>query len=133
MTNLYCENPFTGEELPIYIANFVLMNYGSGAIFGCPAHDKRDNDFAKKYNLKIKKVIESSDDLIDEFQYLDNDLLINSSNLLNGKSALKARKIIIDEVEKKNLGSKITYYKLRDWGLSRQRYWGCPIPMIVER
>ena len=106
------------------------MNYGSGAIFGCPAHDKRDNDFAKKYNLKIKKVIESSDDLIDEFQYLDNDLLINSSNLLNGKSALKARKIIIDEVEKKNLGSKITYYKLRDWGLSRQRYWGCPIPMI---
>ena len=128
-TNLYCENPFTGEELPIYIANFVLMNYGSGAIFGCPAHDKRDNDFAKKYNLKIKKVIEVSDSQ-EEFKYSDGDRMINSSNLLNEKTIAEARKIMIDEIEKRNLGSKITNYKLRDWGLSRQRYWGCPIPMI---
>lgn len=130
LTNLHCENPFTGEELPIYLANFVLMSYGSGAIFGCPGHDKRDNDFAKKYNLKIKKVIENSCELEGEFKYSENDIIINSDVLINGKSVLEARKIIIDEIEKREIGVKIVNYKLRDWGLSRQRYWGCPIPII---
>ncbi len=124
-TGLYAINPFNNEKLPIYIANFVLMNYGSGAIFGCPAHDKRDNEFAKKYNLNSRCIIQCNDD----FKYLDEDIIINSGEL-DGLSVLDARNLIIQEADKRKIGKKVINYKLRDWGLSRQRYWGCPIPVI---
>jgi leucyl-tRNA synthetase len=130
-TNLSVNHPFIeGKKLPVYFANFVLMDYGSGAIFGCPAHDQRDFDFAKKYSLEITKVVSDgfdSDELSEA--YTGSGTLINSS-FLNGLDITSAKERIIDEVEKKNLGKKKILYRLKDWGISRQRYWGCPIPMI---
>ena len=121
-----CENPITKEEIPIFIANFVLDNYGEGAIFGCPAHDERDYEFAKKYDLPIKKVIECKDE---ELPFTDDGTVINSE-LLNGLTKNQAITKIIEYLEKNNIGSKSINYKIRDWGVSRQRYWGCPIPVI---
>ena len=121
-----CEHPITKEELPIFIANFVLDNYGEGAIFGCPAHDERDYEFAKKYNLPIKKVIECADD---QLPYVGDGKVINSP-ILNGLNKNSAIKKIIDFFEKEKIGKQSINYKLRDWGVSRQRYWGCPIPVI---
>ena len=124
--NITCENPVTKESIPIYVANFVLDNYGEGAIFGCPAHDERDYEFAKKYNLPIKKVIDCEDE---QLPYTDDGTLINSS-MLNGLTKNQAIKKIIEYIETNKLGKKTTNYKIRDWGVSRQRYWGCPIPVI---
>ena len=121
-----CENPITKEEIPIFIANFVLDNYGEGAIFGCPAHDDRDYEFARKYDLPIKKVIECSDE---ELPFTGDGIVINSE-LLNGLTKNQAITKIIEYLEKNNIGSKSINYKIRDWGVSRQRYWGCPIPVI---
>ena len=121
-----CENPITKEQLPIFVANFVLDNYGEGAIFGCPAHDERDYEFAKKYNLPIKKVIECDDD---QLPYVGDGKVINSP-ILNGLDKNNAIKKIIDVFEKEKIGKKSINFKLRDWGVSRQRYWGCPIPVI---
>ena len=121
-----CENPITKEEIPIFIANFVLDNYGEGAIFGCPAHDDRDYEFARKYDLPIKKVIECSDE---ELPFTSDGIVINSE-LLNGLTKNQAITKIIEYLEKNNIGSKSINYKIRDWGVSRQRYWGCPIPVI---
>ena len=124
--NISCVNPITKSEIPIYIANFVLDNYGEGAIFGCPAHDERDYDFAKKYSLPIIKVIDCEDD---QLPYTGDGKLINSP-LLDGMGKDQAILKIIDMLEENNLGKKSVNYKLRDWGVSRQRYWGCPIPVI---
>ena len=124
--NISCVNPITKSEIPIYIANFVLDNYGEGAIFGCPAHDERDYDFAKKYSLPIIKVIDCEDD---QLPYTGDGKLINSP-LLDGMEKDQAILKIIDMLEENNLGKKSINYKLRDWGVSRQRYWGCPIPVI---
>ena len=124
--NINCVNPITKSEIPIYIANFVLDNYGEGAIFGCPAHDERDYDFAKKYGLPIVKVIDCEDD---QLPYTGDGKLINSP-LLDGMGKDQAILKIIDMLEENNLGKKSINYKLRDWGVSRQRYWGCPIPVI---
>ena len=124
--NVYCENPITKEKIPLYIANFVLDNYGEGAIFGCPAHDERDFEFAKKYNLPIKKVIDCSDE---QLPYTGDGSLINSP-LLEGLSKNDAVNKIIKYFEANNIGKKAINYKIRDWGVSRQRYWGCPIPVI---
>ena len=121
-----CINPVTNEHLPLYIANFVLDNYGEGAIFGCPAHDERDFEFAKKYQLPIKKVVECDDD---QLPYAGDGIIINSP-LLNGLTKDKAISKIIEFLEKNNIGNKSINYKIRDWGVSRQRYWGCPIPVI---
>ena len=129
-TDLFVHHPFIKNKLiPIYFANFVLMDYGTGAIFGCPAHDQRDYDFAKKYNLEITKVVSDGNDKDLKKAFTEKGKLINSS-FLNGLSVDDAKEKIIDEVEKKGVGNRKTLYRLKDWGISRQRYWGCPIPMI---
>ena len=124
--NLNCEHPILNKEIPIYIANFVLDNYGEGAIFGCPAHDERDYEFAKKYSLPIIKVIDCKDE---ELPYIGDGRLINSS-MLDGLSKAEAINKIIEYFSKSGTGNKKINYKIRDWGVSRQRYWGCPIPVI---
>ena len=126
-------HPFIKDKLiPIYFANFVLMDYGSGAIFGCPAHDQRDFEFAKKYDLKILKVVsdKSNDDKeILKEAYTGDGKIINS-DFLNGLDVQSAKEKIIRVIEEKSIGEKKTLFRLKDWGVSRQRYWGCPIPMI---
>ena len=124
--NLRCKHPILDKEIPIYIANFVLDNYGEGAIFGCPAHDERDYEFAKKYNLPIIKVIDCMDT---ELPYIGDGKLINSP-LLDGLNKDRAIDEIIKFFSKSGTGNKKINYKIRDWGVSRQRYWGCPIPVI---
>ena len=129
-TGMMAYHPFIKKKLiPVYFANFVLMDYGTGAIFGCPAHDQRDFDFAKKYNLEITKVVsDGSKDVLKE-AYTGDGSMINST-FLNGLNIEQAKDKIINEIEKNNLGTKKTLFRLKDWGISRQRYWGCPIPMI---
>ncbi len=124
--NISCKHPILEKELPIYVANFVLDNYGEGAIFGCPAHDERDFEFAKKYSLPIIKVIECDDESL---PYSGDGQLINSP-ILNGLNKDNAIRKIISFFEKNGIGKEKINYKIRDWGVSRQRYWGCPIPVI---
>ena len=112
--------------VPVYIANFVLIEYGTGAVFGCPAHDERDFEFATKYSLPIKRVIEGCETL----PYIEKSGIMINSCFLNGKSVLKAFNEAINFLEQNNVGKRKITYKLRDWGISRQRYWGCPIPVI---
>ncbi len=136
-TGLFAEHPLVqGKKIPIFIANFVLAGYGLEAIFGCPAHDERDLDFAKAYNLEIITVVKPEDHIGDDFSVVDNafidDGLIINSEFLNNLSTNKAKEKIIDFLEKNKIGRKKTNYKLRDWGISRQRYWGCPIPIIYR-
>ena len=129
-TGLFVEHPFIKEKkLPVYFANFVLMDYGSGAIFGCPAHDQRDFDFAKKFNLKIIKVVSDGKNSNLQEAYVGNGKIINSE-FLNGLDIVNAKKKIINKIENENLGTRKVLFRLKDWGISRQRYWGCPIPMI---
>ncbi|MDR2777449.1 MAG: leucine--tRNA ligase [Rickettsiales bacterium] len=112
------------QHLPVYIANFILMDHGTGAIFACPAHDRRDYDFARRYGLPIKKVIEC-----DELPFEGEGLMINS-RFLNGLGSANAREKIIERIEQLGLGTRKVSYRLKDWGFSRQRYWGCPIPVV---
>jgi leucyl-tRNA synthetase len=129
-TNLFVNHPFIkNKKIPVYFANFVLMDYGTGAIFGCPAHDQRDFDFAKKYGLEVIKVVSDNIDRDLDEAYLGTGKIINS-DFLNGFDSQIAKAKIIKEIEKKNLGEKKTLFRLKDWGISRQRYWGCPIPII---
>ncbi len=124
--NINCKHPILDTKIPVFVANFVLDNYGEGAIFGCPAHDDRDYEFAKKYNLPIIKVIDCDDA---DLPYTGDGILINS-DLLNGLKKDDAIEKVINYLNDNNLGKKSINYKLRDWGISRQRYWGCPIPVI---
>ena len=133
-TPLKASHPYIKNKLiPIFIANFVLIDYGTGAVFGCPAHDQRDFEFAKKYNLEIIEVVskqknqQKNNNL--ECAYTENGYLINS-DFLNGLTVEKAIEASIKKLEKLNLGSRTINYRLKDWGVSRQRYWGCPIPII---
>jgi len=128
-TGIFVEHPFLPKKLPVYFANFILMDYGTGAIFGCPAHDQRDFDFAKKYKLEIISVIANKkNDKLNE-AYTGDGKLINS-DFLNNLNIIEAKKKIIKIIEDKGIGKRKTLYRLKDWGISRQRYWGCPIPMI---
>jgi len=132
-TGLFVAHPFDDSvKLPVYIANFVLMEYGTGAIFGCPAHDERDFEFATKYGLKITKVVEpldanSKDDA--PLPYTGPGVMVNSG-FMDGLSVEDARKASIKKLEDAGQGQGKTLYRLRDWSVSRQRYWGCPIPFI---
>jgi leucyl-tRNA synthetase len=130
-TNLHVDHPFIkGKKLPIFFANFVLMDYGTGAIFGCPAHDQRDFDFSKKYNLEIIKVVSNESDNSDLLEAYTGSGKIINSDFLNGLSIEEAKEKIFIKIEKNNIGRRKTLFRLKDWGISRQRYWGCPIPMI---
>ena len=120
-------NPLTKEEIPIWISDYVLITYGTGAIMAVPAHDSRDNEFAKKFNIPIKQVIESSNN--DSNEIVTNGTLINS-DFLNGLNTQDAKNKILQYIEDNKLGHKQVNYKLRDWVFSRQRYWGEPIPMV---
>ena len=136
-TDLIAVNPLDNtNKVPVYFANFVLMDYGFGAVFGCPAHDQRDFDFAKKYNLEIKTVVkpknENDDYVVNTEPHTGPGVMINS-DFLNGLSAPeKSISETIKYLEKNNLGNKKTNYRLKDWGISRQRYWGCPIPIAYD-
>ncbi len=136
-TNLKAINPLKpNEKVPVFFANFVLMDYGFGAVFGCPAHDQRDFDFAKKYNLEIKTVVSPLENekefKVEKEAYPGPGILINS-DFLNGLKAPDNSVIeTIKILEKKNLGKKQINYRLKDWGVSRQRYWGCPIPVMYD-
>ncbi|CAC9557177.1 Leucyl-tRNA synthetase (EC 6.1.1.4) [uncultured Gammaproteobacteria bacterium] len=127
-SGLKCMHPITGDEVPIWIANFVLMGYGTGAVMSVPAHDERDYEFAKKYNIDIKQVI-NKDENTNEGAITHKGFLFNSGKF-DGLDFDQAFEAIAKTLEDNNLGSKKTNYRLRDWGVSRQRYWGCPIPIV---
>ena len=136
-TSLFAKNPLNPDQkVPVYFANFVLMDYGFGAVFGCPGHDQRDYDFAKKYNLKISTVVkphnEKDDFEVTKEAYPGPGTIINSG-FLNGLNAPdNSVNEAIRILEEKKLGKKKINYRLKDWGVSRQRYWGCPIPIVYD-
>ena len=134
-TNLEVKHPFIKDKkIPVFVANFVLMDYGTGAIFGCPAHDQRDLDFAKKYNLEIIEVVTEDESKTKDFNKLNQaytlDGTLINSDFLNGLTIESAKTKIVEMIEQKKIGQKKISFRLKDWGVSRQRYWGCPIPMI---
>ncbi len=126
-TGSYCTNPLTNKKIPIFIGDYVIGSYGTGAVMGVAAHDSRDYDFAKKYNLDIIQVIKNPDG--DKLPYCEHGILINSGEF-DGLETTEAITKILDKLEKLGAGNKKTNYRLRDWSVSRQRYWGCPIPII---
>jgi len=132
-TGAYCINPFTGDRVPIYVANFVLMEYGTGAVMAVPAHDQRDFEFARKYDLAVKPVVQPENIVLQgdamEAASEATGALIDSGQF-TGMDSEQAKQVIIDYAEGKGFGRAHTTYRLRDWGISRQRYWGAPIPII---
>ena len=135
-TDLLAINPLDKEmKVPVYFANFVLMDYGLGAVFGCPAHDQRDLDFAIKYNLKVKAVVRPEKDKdfsVDNKAYTESGYLFNSKFLDDLKVPEESIEKTISYLEENNIGQKKINYRLKDWGISRQRYWGCPIPIAYD-
>ena len=137
-TNLFATHPLNMKiKLPIYIANFVLMDYGTGAIFGCPAHDQRDLDFANKYKLNVIPVVRPNDSDSTKFKIVNEaytgDGILFNSDFLNNLTVDKAIEKAIEVITRKKLGEKKITFRLKDWGVSRQRYWGCPIPIVYNQ
>ncbi|MCA3421149.1 MAG: leucine--tRNA ligase [Roseomonas sp.] len=133
-TGFRVKHPFNDKEYPVWIANFVLMEYGTGAIFGCPAHDQRDLDFARKYGLSVTPVVlpqgaDAATFSVGDVAHTEDGVAYNSA-FLDGLGVAAAKRRVIDELEKLGAGQGIVNWRLRDWGVSRQRYWGCPIPFI---
>ncbi len=134
-TKLSVKHPFIKDKkIPVFVANFVLMDYGTGAIFGCPAHDQRDLDFAKKYHLEIIEVVTDGKENLKNFNNINEAIIsdgtIINSDFLNGLDVESAKIKVIEIIEKNKIGQQKTSFRLKDWGVSRQRYWGCPVPMI---
>ncbi|HOB23126.1 MAG TPA: leucine--tRNA ligase, partial [Bacillota bacterium] len=132
-TGSYAVNPLNGEQIPIWLGNYVLASYGTGAVMAVPTHDQRDFEFAKKYNLPLRVVIQSPEGDLDEetmtAAYVEDGILVNSGPF-TGLGNQEAIEKICDYIEEKNMGSRKVNYKLRDWLISRQRYWGAPIPIV---
>ena len=136
-TNLMAINPFNQKKVPVYFANFVLMDYGFGAVFGCPAHDQRDLDFANKYKLEILPVVKPENET-NEFQvskeaYTGSGVIFNSEFLNDLRAPNESISEAIKILEYKKIGKKKINFRLKDWGISRQRYWGCPIPIAYNK
>lgn len=130
-TGSYALNPFSGERMPIYISDYVLMGYGTGAVMAVPAHDERDHRFAKKFNLEIKKVVETDED-VQEASFDSKDSVCVNSDFLNGLNYNDAKALIISAIEKRGIGHGTTNYRQRDAIFSRQRYWGEPVPIYYK-
>lgn len=130
-TGSYAINPFSGEKMPIYISDYVLMGYGTGAVMAVPAHDERDHRFAKKFNLEIKKVVETEEDIQEKSFDSKTSVCVNS-DFLNGLNYDEAKALMIDAIEKKGIGHGTTNYRQRDAIFSRQRYWGEPVPIYYK-
>ncbi len=134
-TGLKARHPLDSDwELPVYVANFVLMEYGTGAIFGCPAHDQRDLDFARTYGLPVTPVVAPPDVDAQAFtigsEAFTGDGVHINSDFMDGMSVAEAKAAVIEKLEQTKCGTRAVNYRLRDWGVSRQRYWGCPIPVV---
>ncbi len=128
-TGAYCINPVNGERVPVWIGDYVIYSYGTGAVMGVASHDERDYEFAKKFNLNIKRVIKSKDGSPDDLPYCDYGVMVNSAQF-DGMTSEEGRVAVIKWLESKGAGELKTNYRLRDWLISRQRYWGCPIPIV---
>ena len=132
-TGAYAVNPLTGEDIPVWSANFVLMDYGTGAVMSVPAHDQRDLDFARKYDLPVRMVIQPTEGSLDESNVQEafsaSGVMVNSGSF-NGLSGDEAKKKVCDYLEEIKIGKASVNFRLRDWGVSRQRYWGTPIPIV---
>ena len=129
-TGAYCINPVNGDKVPVWIGDYVLYSYGTGAVMGVAAHDERDYDFAKKFNLQIKRVVKSADGKNDDLPFCDYGVICNTGTKFDGMTSKDGKIAIVKWLEEKNQGQLKTNYRLRDWLISRQRYWGAPIPIV---
>ena len=132
-TGSYAINPVNGKKIPIWVSDYVLGGYGEGAVMAVPAHDERDYEFAKKFNLDIVKVIEKPADIIDDNPCYHGEVIMVNSGEFNGQDSANVREQITDWLEQSGIGCAKTTYKMRDWLISRQRYWGCPIPIAYDK
>ena len=132
-TGSYAINPANGKKIPIWVSDYVLGGYGEGAVMAVPAHDERDYEFAKKFNLDIVKVVEKPADIIDDNPCYHGEGVMVNSGEFNGQDSANVREQIIDWLEQSGIGCVKTTYKMRDWLISRQRYWGCPIPIAYDK
>ena len=135
-TGAYAINPLNGEKVPVWVGNFVLMEYGTGAIMSVPSHDQRDFEFAKKYGLPIRVVIQNPEKNLDSATmkqaYVEDGLMVNSGPF-DGTANSAGKEKVADYVEQRKFGKRTVNWRLRDWGISRQRYWGTPIPDCLLR